>query len=129
MNDATRDLVRDRAGRRCEYCGLAEEDDAFSFHLEHIVPKKHGGDDSDSNLALACHQCNLHKGTNIAGIDPSTQAITRLFHPREDAWDQHFRQVGSRIEGLSAVGRTTVQVLNMNDEDRRALRALLGNPT
>jgi hypothetical protein len=32
---------------------------------------------------------------------------------------------GPRIEGISAIGRTTVQVLRMNDERRIELRAEL----
>jgi hypothetical protein len=31
-----------------------------------------GGSDDPDNLALACHHCNLHKGPNLAGVDPRT---------------------------------------------------------
>jgi hypothetical protein len=54
MDAARRELVRDRAGNRCEYCRVRQEDDAlFTFHTEHIVARQHGGLDDDSNLALA----------------------------------------------------------------------------
>ena len=29
------------------------------------------------NLALACIDCNLHKGPNLTGIDPETNQVTR----------------------------------------------------
>lgn len=46
MNRSVRALVRARAGRRCEYCRLHESDQPLlTFHVEHIVAKKHHGDD------------------------------------------------------------------------------------
>jgi 5-methylcytosine-specific restriction endonuclease McrA len=51
----TREQVLQRAGRCCEYCLLHEDDDPlFTFHIEHIIAKQHGGTDALSNLALAC---------------------------------------------------------------------------
>jgi hypothetical protein len=34
----------------------------FTFHIEHIMARQHGGDDNLSNLALACPDCNAYKG-------------------------------------------------------------------
>jgi hypothetical protein len=88
-------------------------------------PRKHGGDDNPSNLALACDRCNLHKGANLVGIDPDTGAIVPLFNSREHAWDDHFVLSDVTIVGLTAMGRTTVRVLSMNDARRVRLRATL----
>lgn len=53
MNAALRAFVRERAGRRCEYCRLHEDDaDFLSFHVEHIVAKQHGGTDDPDIFAL-----------------------------------------------------------------------------
>src|SRR5437016_3905081 len=41
---------------------------AVRFHVEHIVARQHGGSDTVENLALACPECNRHKGTNLTGI-------------------------------------------------------------
>lgn len=92
------------------------------FHLEHVRPKMHGGDNRQSNLARSCHFCNFRKGPNIAGFDPDTGQMERLFNPRTDSWEEHFRRDNDRILGLTPVGRTTVFVLDMNDDDPRNLR-------
>jgi len=44
MTPALRQLVRERAGLRCEYCHLPEFAAAAAiFHVEHIIAKKHRG--------------------------------------------------------------------------------------
>jgi hypothetical protein len=92
------------------------------LQIEHIIPRKHGGSDDLNNLALACIDCNLHKGPNLTGIDSETKVITQLFHPRCDKWSEHFEWVGVEIVGKTACGRTTVEVLNMNSEEQVSLR-------
>jgi hypothetical protein len=125
MDPATRQLVRVRAGNRCEYCLLHQEHSQLNHHVEHIVARQHGGSDDAGNLALACHRCNLRKGPNLTGVDPLTGEITRLFDPRRDRWPDHFLLRGVRIEGATSVGRATVQVLALNDARRLELRAEL----
>ena len=122
MDATLRQLARQRAAGRCEYCGLRQEQEPLSFHVEHITPRQHRGKDTTENLALACHHCNLHKGTNLSGIDPQTGELTRLFHPRLDDWNEHFTQHGGEVTGKSAIGRTTVILLRMNEDGRRELR-------
>lgn len=126
MKQAVRQQVRDRAGQRCEYCRLkqAHEPDR-PFHVEHIIATCHRGGDGLDNLALACQWCNLLKGPNLTGLDPDTEQLVRLFHPRRDAWTDHFRMEGARIIGVSDVGRTTAWLLEMNSDDRLELRATL----
>lgn len=51
-------LERDRF--TCGYCGVSvSSEDA---HLDHIVPRKYGGKDTESNLTTACSTCNQEKG-------------------------------------------------------------------
>lgn len=124
MDQGTRSLVRQRAGGRCEYCELTEAQSPIAkLQIEHIVPKKHGGSDDHTNLALACIACNLHKGANLTGIDPDTAQVVELFNPRTQQWTEHFTWNGCLIGGLSATGRTTIRVLDMNSKVR--LRARL----
>jgi hypothetical protein len=115
-----------RARNRCEYCRLRQVHDPFhTFHVEHIIARQHRGSDKLENLAWACHQCNLHKGTNFASFDPDTNEVVRLFHPRKDRWFDHFRFEGPRVAGISSTGRTTAWLLQMNSEERLELRSLL----
>ena len=123
MDAGTRAFVRQRAGNCCEYCGLHQGAELFfTFHIEHIVARQHGGGDDVENLALACYHCNLHKGTNLTSIDPVTGAVAPLFHPRTMKWTEHFIRNGSLLDGQTATGRTTVVLLKMNASDRRRLR-------
>lgn len=122
MDVRLRQLVRQRAGGRCEYCGLRQHQEPLPFHVEHITPCQHGGKDTLENLALACHHCNLRKGPNLSGLDPQTGEMTRLFHPRLDDWKEHFTRRGGEVIGFSPVGRTTVSLLKMNEDGRLQLR-------
>jgi hypothetical protein len=55
-------------------------------------------------------------------MDSSPDELTRLFNPRIDTWNQHFRIQAGRVVGLTPVGRTTVDVLNMNRLDHVRIR-------
>jgi hypothetical protein len=95
------------------------------FHVEHIRARKHGGADDVSNLALACHYCNLHKGPNLSGVDPTTGSIVELFHPRQQQWTDHFQYAAGLVVGQTPIGRATIAVLAMNRTDRVQLRRAL----
>lgn len=126
IDAATRRRVRNRAGNACEYCGLRQEYSPLaSLQIEHVIPRKHGGDDDPENLALACVDCNLAKGSNLAGLDPVSGQTTELFHPRRQRWEEHFEWQGVRLVGKTAVGRTTIVVLRINSEEQVQLRMAL----
>ena len=114
MDAALRQFVWDRAGDACEYCHLPQQFDAMPFQIDHILARKHGGATAAENLALSCYDCNVYKGPNIAGIDPETLEVTRLFHPREDDWDDHFAWNGAELTGRTPAGRSTIDVLKIN---------------
>src|ERR1051325_3418766 len=119
MKRAARDQVRQRAGNRCEYCRLRQDNDRFHpFHVEHIVPRKHRGADALENLARPVHRATLNRAPNLWALDPDTSQMVRLFNPRQDHWREHFAFDGIRITGLTDIGRTTAWVLQMNSEDR-----------
>jgi|GEM_PF-3273097 len=83
----------------------------LGFHLDHIIPRQHGGLTERNNLALACLHCNRHKGPNLAGLDPANGDIAPLFNPRRDAWSDHFEWHDTELAGKTAVGRVTIRVL------------------
>jgi hypothetical protein len=117
--------VRERAKNRCEYCKVPADISVFTFPLDHIIAQQHGGATTFENLALSCPHDNYHKGPNIAGLDPETGRLTRLFNPRRQRWSAHFSRDGPLLVGKTAVGRTTIRVLNMNHPEAVGLRRLL----
>jgi len=125
MDRALQELVWRRARGCCEYCKISQELDALAFEIDHIVPLVHGGKTIRSNLCLSCLFCNRHKGPNLAGIDPLSRRLTKLFHPRQHRWSFHFEWDGPLLVGLTAIGRTTIRVLNINDDLRVWLRSEL----
>jgi hypothetical protein len=125
MDAALRQLVRQRAGGRCEYCHFPQDLSELQFHVEHILPRQHGGTDDPGNLALACPECNLLKGPNLTAIEPISGTVVRLFHPRRDIWLDHFEFKGGTILGKTPTGRATVSLLRMNSPERCRVRLIL----
>ena len=96
----------------------------YRLQVEHVVARQRGGATVESNLALACQHCNLHKGPNAAGFDPDTGHLSVLFHPRVDRWADHFERAGLLIVGRTPIGRTTVRVLAMNAQQQLDVRTV-----
>ena len=100
-----------------------------TFHIDHVIPVVAGGETSAENLALACVSCSLRKGARQQLEDSETGAIVSIFNPRQQVWKEHFAWDGVRIVGLTAIGRATVQALDLNRTTMLAIRveeALLG---
>lgn len=118
-------LVRERADNRCEYCRLPQWSQEATFHIDHIVPQSAGGKTSPRNLALACVTCSLRKGARTHAKDPVTSGLVRLFHPRKQTWDRHFRWTRNwKVQGRTATGRATVAALGMNRAAIVAIRRI-----
>jgi 5-methylcytosine-specific restriction endonuclease McrA len=56
--------VLQRAGFRCELCGISADERALE--VDHIVPRRHGGQDDFSNFQALCWKCNASKGARDA---------------------------------------------------------------
>ena len=125
MDDNLVQRVRRRADFSCEYCRLPETYSPLAFEIDHIIARKHRGATVVANLAFACFACNNHKGPNIAGIDPASGNVTRLFHPRRHKWSRHFRWDGPILVGRTPIGRVTITVLEINLPYRVAFRRSL----
>lgn len=117
-------FVAARADNRCEYWLAPAMIFNFTFDVEHIRPRRAGGSDDVSNLALACRACNSAKFTAMSARDPIGGQIVRLYNPRLDVWDQHFEvdEDAGKIVGLTDIGRATVDRLKMNDTQQCAAR-------
>lgn len=115
--------VFQRAGGRCEYCGLSQAGQEAQFHVDHIRPLADGGATTLDNLALACVSCSLRKGARRTAPDPVTGKPASIFHPRSQVWADHFQWKGCRIAGRTPTGRATVDGLKMNRMLAQAIRA------
>lgn len=125
MSEALYAAVRFRARFRCEYCRLPEAPSELTFPVDHIIARQHQGQTEPDNLALACPRCNAHKGTNLATVDWPSDELIRLYRPRQDRWDEHFRLDGAVVVGITVIGQGTVRLLDMNSERRVATRLWL----
>lgn len=125
MANPHREAVAERARRRCEYCHFPERYSELRFVCDHIVARKHGGSNEIGNLAFCCPHCNSHKLDNIAGLDADDENPVRLFNRRRDNWSEHFRWEKAMLVGVTAIGRTTVKVLQINHPSRMRTRLAL----
>ncbi|MCE7983757.1 MAG: HNH endonuclease [Caldilinea sp. CFX5] len=102
---------------RCAYCQTSEANSGIPSACDHILPTAKGGKTELDNLCLACRPCNECKGDSTQGIDPLSGDIVSLFNPRVQYWYEHFEWSldGTRIIGLTPVGRATIITLRMNN--------------
>lgn len=114
FSSAIRKLVASRADFRCEYCRKPEIVANFSFHIEHIISRQHGGTDRLSNLAFACSWCNWKKGPNIATVLFEEGDLLPLFNPRTQNWNDHFFVEEGVILGRTDIARGTIRLLELN---------------
>jgi HNH endonuclease len=116
-------FVTQRAGNRCEYCGLSQLGQEATFHIDHVIPVAADGPTESSNFALACVSCSLSKSARLSAIDPETQTSVPIFNPRQQRWSEHFRWDDVEVIGLTAIGRATIVALRMNRPVILAIRA------
>jgi hypothetical protein len=125
ISAALRREVRERARECCEYCLIAESQVFFPHEPDHLIARKHGGKTVSENLALACFDCNRFKGADIASIDVVTSQLVQLFNPRVHLWSEHFRLQVGEIIPLTAIGRVTAHILQLNIAARVEVRERL----
>ncbi|MCE7980183.1 MAG: HNH endonuclease [Caldilinea sp. CFX5] len=112
-----RRLLEEADDGQCVYCQTRVENTGQALTTDHIRPVASGGETAFSNLCRACRSCNEAKGDQTHGIDPLTGETVALYHPRQQQWGDHFAwdQTGTRIFGLTSIGRATIIALDMNN--------------
>ena len=50
---------------RCCYCGVKMEDGGTKPTFEHVIPRSKGGAHEESNLVIACRDCNMKRGNEM----------------------------------------------------------------
>jgi hypothetical protein len=63
ISKALRFEILTRDGFRCRYCGATSA--TSQLHIDHVLPRSAGGDDSAANLVAACADCNHGKSDRI----------------------------------------------------------------
>jgi hypothetical protein len=111
-----RRAIRAIAQDRCEYCQSAESLMGVTFEVDHVIPTSTGGETILDNLCLSCPSCNRYKGARQTALDSRTRREVPLFHPRRQRWTEHFAwgDDGTRLNGITPIGRVTVEALRMN---------------
>ncbi|MBW4523366.1 MAG: HNH endonuclease [Scytolyngbya sp. HA4215-MV1] len=101
---------------RCCYCLTQTVNSGIPLCYDHIVPRSKGGTTTFENVCLACRSCNEFKSDLSEASDPLTGETASLFNPRQQHWIAHFAwsEDGTRVEGLTPIGRVTVLALQMN---------------
>jgi 5-methylcytosine-specific restriction endonuclease McrA len=127
ISERQRRTVVERAGGCGEYCRSPLKYSPDPFATEHIVPRSLGGWTRLDNLALACLGCNGYKYNRVEFLDPSSEKIVPLFHPRKDRWSKQFawNEACTHLIGLSPTGRATIEALRLNRPNLVNLRRVL----
>lgn len=127
ISDAMRQIISARAQNRCEYCKCSADITTETFSIEHAYPLSLGGSNTLENLAWSCVGCNGFKGARIQAIDPLTNQLAPIFHPRQQLWDDHFAWSEDYCEvvGQTPTGRATVLALRLNRKGVVNLRRIL----
>ncbi len=81
MGYELRTYLLEKWQRRCVYCGAH----GIPLELDHLMPKSRGGSDRASNLVVACHSCNQHKGSRTAAEFGHAEVEAQAKQPLRDA--------------------------------------------
>jgi hypothetical protein len=122
ISENMRLMVAQNAHFKCEYCGIHEDDQFYTFQVDHIISLKHGGKTILINLAYTCSVCNQNKGSDLGTFLPNSKRLIRLFNPRKDNWSSHFTIGYGEIIPKTLIAAATIKVLDINNIDRIILR-------
>lgn len=111
--------VAERADEQCEYCRLPAIFYPYSYHIDHIISEKQGGETTSTNLAYCCPTCNFRKGSDISAYLKEEELIVDLFNPRKDEWETHFElDPSGRLRPLSQIGKGSIRLLKLNTKEK-----------
>lgn len=124
--DETKQLVRERDGFTCEYCGVSEQNAGGELTIDHFRPQSKRGGDELENLIYACIRCNLYKSDFWVKL-PGKPG---LWNPRFESAENHFWQADDgRLFALTEIGELSIAILKLNRpqliEYRRHQRLLI----
>lgn len=126
ISESLRLSVVNKFQSRCAYCQTQQQISGVRLTVDHIIPESLGGVTEESNLCLACWDCNLYKAARIAIYDKFEQQAIRLFHPQNQLWPDHFEwnDDGLLIVEKTVTGRVSISALRMNRLELTSSRKL-----
>ena len=72
-----------RDEHRCQYCGVRGPTGELS--IDHVVPRSRGGTSTWTNCVLACHACNVRKGSRT----PNEAGMRLMRRPLRPRWSPY----------------------------------------
>ena len=75
LSPGKRFKILERDGFKCGYCGISK--DETELHVDHMHPRKHGGNNNIDNLITACIPCNLGKSDKIINTEGVKHVLTK----------------------------------------------------
>lgn len=106
-----RQLVRQRAGFACEYCGVTETAAGGELTVDHFQPAAHDGADDVGNLLYCCQRCNQYK----ADYWPMAPHEPHLWNPRRESAAMHLLPLANgTLYPLTDIGAFTIKRLRLN---------------
>jgi 5-methylcytosine-specific restriction endonuclease McrA len=99
--------VQERDDYICQYCGkdgLASPDNWHDCTVDHVVPRRHGGTDTDINLVTSCSYCNAIKGQRyFSSFEEAREYVLR----RRQELEATFRAVVKAVRGSAPPRRVS----------------------
>lgn len=95
-----REQIFERDEYHCVYCG--RRFDAASLTVDHVQPRRRGGDTSGGNLVTACGGCNARKGgRRLAEFLRDDGVAHKEFFARaaRHVWPRILRTLAEEIRG------------------------------
>jgi 5-methylcytosine-specific restriction endonuclease McrA len=79
-----------RDNYRCQYCGVRGSGEHLG--VDHVIPRSKGGLSTWANCVLACHTCNVRKGSRT----PHEAGMRLLRGPSQPRWPVYMSLGGDR---------------------------------
>jgi len=98
---------------KCCYCECKINEESKYMEVEHYRCKDIYEDEVLlwSNLLPSCKRCNGTKHNHDTGVEP-------IIHPVNDDPRNHLELKAYRFYGRTLIGKTTVEVINLNERER-----------
>lgn len=105
IQPSLRQVILDRNGYTCQTCGAGPGDlDPFNphrkvrLHIDHILPKSHGGTDDKNNLRVLCSTCNQAKGNIQPASESTKNLLARIRRAPRIVQEEVFERLKQKFE-------------------------------